>query len=121
MANSRLIAAAGVASVGDNQTARAIAALRSARVLEDGSATFAEAFGTLAYRVGQDTTMALQRRESCAGVVRQIRNLREAVSGVSLDEEAALMLKFQRAYEANARYFQSVDAAIDILMQMVGG
>jgi flagellar hook-associated protein 1 FlgK len=120
-ADSRLIAAAGIASVGDNQTARAIAALRTARVLDNGSATFAEAYGTLAYRVGQDTAIARQQQESFAGVVREIRNLREAVSGVSLDEEAALMLKFQRAYEANARYFQSVDAAIDILMQMVGG
>ena len=33
----------------------------------------------------------------------------DSVSGVSLDEEAMLMLKFQRAYEANARFFSAVD------------
>ena len=120
-ANLRLIVAAGVPSVGDNQAARAIAALRDARTLDNGTATLSESFGTLAYRVGQDTSIAKQKHESCAGVVLEIRNLRESVSGVSLDEEAAQMLKFQRAYEANARYFQSVDAALDILMQMVGG
>ncbi|RPJ59695.1 MAG: flagellar hook-associated protein FlgK, partial [Acidobacteria bacterium] len=112
--------AAGSPSPGDNTTARAIAALRSARVLDGGTATFAEAFGSLVHQVGQDAATASDRRDGAAEVAREIRNLREAVSGVSLDEEAALMLRFQRAYEANARYFQSVEAALDILMQMVG-
>lgn len=119
-ADSRLVAAAGVPTVGDNQTARAIAALRDARTLDHGTATLAGSFGALAYRVGQDTATARQQQQSGADAVLQVRTLRESVSGVSIDEEAALMLKFQRAYEANARYFQSVDAALDILMQMVG-
>jgi len=116
----RMVAAAGSPSPGDNTTARAIAALRSARVLDGGTATFAEAFGSLVHQVGQDAATASDRRDGAAEVAREIRNMREAVSGVSLDEEAALMLRFQRAYEANARYFQSVEAALDILMQMVG-
>lgn len=120
-ADSRLVAAAGIPAVGDNQVARGIAALRNAPLLEAGTATFGESFGNLAYRVGEDGALALQRQASCTEVVREIRNLRESVSGVSLDEEAALMLKFQRAYQANARYFQSVDAVIGMLMQMVGG
>ncbi len=120
-ADPRRIAAAGVPSVGDNQTARAIAALRDSRTLDGGTATMVESFGNLAFRVGQDTATAQQQQQSAADAVLQVRTLRETVSGVSIDEEAALMLKFQRAYEANARYFQSVDAALDILMQMVGG
>jgi flagellar hook-associated protein 1 FlgK len=120
-ANARLVAAAGAPSAGDNQAARAIAALREARLLDRGTATLADGFGTLAYRVGQDTALAQQRQQSRSDAVLQIRTLRESVSGVSLDEEAAQMMKFQRAYEASARYFQSVDAALDILMQMVGG
>ena len=115
----RLIAAAGSPSPGDNSTARAIAALRSSRVLDAGTATFTEAFGSLVHQVGQDAATASDRRDSASEVAREIRNLREAVSGVSLDEEAALMLRFQRAYEANARYFQTVEAALDVLMQMV--
>jgi flagellar hook-associated protein 1 FlgK len=116
----RMVAAAGSALPGDNTTARAIAALRSTRVLEGGTATFAEGFAALVHEAGQDAATASDRRDGAAEVALEIRNLREAVSGVSLDEEAALMLRFQRAYEANARYFQSVEAALDILMQMVG-
>jgi flagellar hook-associated protein 1 FlgK len=119
-ANARLVAAATTAEAGDNGAARAIAALRGARVLDDGTATFAEGFGNFAYRVGADRALAMQREAGCAEAVRQVRNLRESVSGVSIDEEAALMMKFQRAYQANARYFQSVDAAIQTLLQLVG-
>jgi flagellar hook-associated protein 1 len=58
---------------------------------------------------------------SAAEVLRQVENLQDAVSGVSLDEEAADMLRFQRAYEANARFFRPVDETLDTtLMRMVG-
>lgn len=117
----RAVAAAGVSSGGDNQVARSIAALREGRVLSGGTATFIEAWSEIVYRVGQDSLAAQQERLSRAEIVQQVQALRDAVSGVSLDEEAVMMLKFQRAYEANARYFQSVDSTIAVLMEMIGG
>ena len=65
-------------------------------------------------------TVAKAERKSRGEIVLQIEALRDSVSGVSLDEEAANMLKFQRAYEANARFFMTVDSAIDTLINMVG-
>ncbi len=53
-------------------------------------------------------------------IVRQVQALRDSVSGVSLDEEAANMIRFQRAYEANAKYFITVNTAIDTLFSLVG-
>ena len=38
---------------------------------------------------------------------------------MSLDEEAAHLMRYQRAYEANARYFTTIVEAIDTLMEMV--
>jgi flagellar hook-associated protein FlgK len=38
---------------------------------------------------------------------------------VSYDEEAAHMMRYQRAYEASARYFQTILATLDSLMEMV--
>ena len=40
-------------------------------------------------------------------------------SGVSLDEEADAMMRFQRAYEANARYFQTVSGLLDTLIGLL--
>jgi flagellar hook-associated protein 1 FlgK len=58
-------------------------------------------------------------RKSRHDIVTTLTRLRDAVSGVSLDEEASTMLKFQRAYEANAKYFSVVSDMLDTLMGMV--
>jgi flagellar hook-associated protein 1 FlgK len=116
---SRLAASASTSS-GDNSNARAMAALRDARVMSGGTATMTDAWGQLVYQVGADSKSAQSEGRSRGEIVRQIELLREQVSGVSLDEEAMLMMKFQRAYEANARYFQAVDRALDTLIQALG-
>ncbi len=54
-----------------------------------------------------------------AEVLRQLQNLQDGVSGVSLDEEAADMLRFQRGYEANARFFTTVNQMLDTLIGMM--
>jgi flagellar hook-associated protein 1 FlgK len=43
----------------------------------------------------------------------------ELTTGVSIDEETAMLMRFQRAYEANARFFQITDDTLDLLMQLV--
>ena len=116
-ANADFVAAAGVgAPVGDNASARAIAALRHARVMP-GSATMTDAWGQLVYRVGRDTQSAKNEQQSREDIVNQVDALRDQVSGISLDEEAMHLLKYQKAYEANARFFRAIDQTLDVLLQ----
>jgi flagellar hook-associated protein 1 FlgK len=116
----RLVAAAGApGAAGDNANARALAALRDVPAV-GGTRTFEEAWAGLVTTVGRDTDMAAQASALRTEVVRQVLNLRDSVSGVSLDEEAADMLRFQRAYEANARFFKTVDETLTTLMDLVG-
>ena len=70
------------------------------------------------YRVGQDGATSKGEMESRGEVVRQIENLQDSVAGAPLDEEAAAMMRFQRAYEANARYFSVINSALDVLMNL---
>jgi flagellar hook-associated protein 1 FlgK len=119
-ADSRLIAAAGVNEVGDNTVAKGLANLRDALVLEGNSATLVDSWSHLAFRVGRDTRAAVDGLNAQSDIVEQIDALRDAVSGVSLDEEAVQMIKFQRAYEANARFFSTVDQTLSILFSIVG-
>jgi flagellar hook-associated protein 1 FlgK len=114
------IAASGSTGAGDNQTARAIAALRDTRVLNGGASTLLDSWNELVYRVGRDARAAIDEQRSRQEVVRQVDALRDQVSGISLDEEAMHLLKFQRAYEANARFFSVIDRTIDTLMQALG-
>lgn len=118
VANGNLIAAAATATPGDNQNARAISNLRQA-ALAGGTTNPVDTWGALIYRVGTDAKAATNDQAGRNEIVKQLQTLRDQVSGVSLDEEAANLMKFQRAYEANARYFSAVDASLNVLMQML--
>jgi len=49
-----------------------------------------------------------------------IDNRRSAVSGVSLDEEMANMIKYQHSYSASARMITAVDQMLEILITQTG-
>ena len=117
-ADARLVAAGNTTAAGDNDAARAIANLRQATVLNGNTATLSEGWGHFVYRVGRDAKSALDERDSRQEIVREVDALRDAVSGISLDEEAMNLLKFQRAYEANARFFQIIDQTLETMLQL---
>jgi flagellar hook-associated protein 1 FlgK len=119
-ADAALVAASSTGAPGDNQTARALAALRDANVLFGGTATFAEGWARLAYTVGADASAAQLQQASRGAVREEVERLRDQVSGVSLDEEAANLIKFQRAYEANAKFFATIDSVLETLMSLAG-
>jgi flagellar hook-associated protein 1 FlgK len=114
------IAAAQAALPGDNRTARALADVRDARVLDGGTATLTEGWSQLVYQVGRDVQTARSEQSVRDEVVAQTEALRDQVSGVSLDEEAMQLMKFQRAYEASARFFTVIDETLDILFGTLG-
>lgn len=118
-ADSRLVGASLSGTAGDNTVAKAIAGVRDARIV-GGTATLAEGWGQLVYQVGTETQTAQAQRKSRQEIVDQVEKLRDQVSGVSLDEEAAMMMRFQRAYEATAKYFSAVDQMLATLMRIVG-
>jgi flagellar hook-associated protein 1 FlgK len=114
------IAAGSVAVAGDNTAARQIAGLRDERVLNGNTATLGDGWGSLVYQIGNDSRKASDAADTQAQIVLQMDAMRDQVSGVSLDEEALNLLKFQRAYEANARFFSAVDDMLLTLMNAVG-
>jgi flagellar hook-associated protein 1 FlgK len=118
-ADNGRIAAAAAPLPGDNGTARAIAGLRTARVLNGNTATLNDAWAGFVYQVGADARAAANARDTQAAMVREVDAIRDQVSGVSLDEEALNLLKFQRAYEANARFFTTVDSMLVTLLNLV--
>ena len=113
----RLVVAAGAPVAGNNDIARAIAALQDTTVT-GLSARPVDAWGDFVYRVATDARSAQAAASGHDEVVHQLRTLRDQMSGVSMDEEAAMLMKFQRAYEANARFFQVADRTLEMLMEL---
>jgi flagellar hook-associated protein 1 FlgK len=119
LSDSQGVAGSATGAAGDNQIALAIAGLRNARVIGGNTETPADAWSNLVYEVGSDVSTARAVSSTREQVVRQLERLREQVSGVSLDEEAANLMRYQRSYEASARYFTTVVDTLDTLMSMV--
>src|SRR5262249_55230684 len=115
----KLVAASSTGTAGDNQTALAIAKLQSTGFVGANGATPSDAWSQLVYTVGQDTAAATSAQTNQQQVITQLTQLRDAVSKVSTDDEAAQLIKYQQAYLANARYFSVINNTLDNLMTMV--
>lgn len=96
-------------SPGDNRVAIAISKLQHERLMADGTATLEEDYLKTVGRVGLETGKANLDTEQSEGLLAQANSIRERISGVSLDEEAANMIKYQHAYEASAKVMQTAN------------
>ena len=83
----------------------ALAALASPQQKIDQvkGASYVEFYGGMAARAGRKLNDATSRQQVQQSSLAQSKELRQEMSGVSLDEEATILIQFQRAYEANAR------------------
>ena len=114
-----LLAAARNGAPGDNQTARSIAALESQAVASLGGTSLKDSYQAMVNQVGAATSTALTEAEA-AGVVREtLESQREALSGVSLDEEAVNLMRQQRAFQGAARVVSVIDELMRTILGMV--
>jgi flagellar hook-associated protein 1 FlgK len=103
-------------SPGDNRVAIAISKLQHERVAEGGQSTLEEYYLKTIGQVGLEAGKAQMDSEQTMGLLAQTRNIKERISGVSLDEEAANMVKYQHAYEASAKVMQAANEMFDTVL-----
>jgi len=103
---------------GNGDNARAIADIASARLL--GNFTLGEWYGSRVAQIGADAQTFREKAINQEATVQQLQNLRGAVSGVSLDEELAHMLQYQRSYQASARLLSTIDGLIGYMIETIG-
>jgi flagellar hook-associated protein 1 len=111
------IAAASASSPGGNGNALAVASLATAS--DDNGFTFSQAFGNLGQTVGTDVLNATNDQTEQQNLVTQAQAQRAAVSGVSLNTEAAKLLQFQESYTAVAKVVTTLNSLTDALMNMM--
>ena len=104
------------AGVGDNRNAQALLGLREAGVLEGGQRSLVQQSDTLLARVGGATAAAQTALESQTALLRSSEASLESVRGVNLEEEAANMLRYQQAFQANARVIQTANTTFQSLL-----
>jgi flagellar hook-associated protein 1 FlgK len=64
------------------------------------------------------TREAKVKMDAQGAVLKQAQAARESLSGVNLDEEAAEMLKFQRAYQASSKILEIGNQLFDTILSL---
>jgi flagellar hook-associated protein 1 FlgK len=105
-----------------NGTALALSALEKPQSAADeiGGESYTQYYGALAARVGNLLSNANNQLAVQQSAVAQAKSLQQQLSGVSLDEEATLMIQYQRGYEANARMLSVLDQLTQDTINILG-
>jgi flagellar hook-associated protein 1 FlgK len=114
------VAAASTSSAlpGDNTNALSIAGLSQTSISNLGSATFDEYYEGLVSSVGIMSKAAHDGLAYDDNMRFELQKKRDQVSGVSLDEEAADLIRYQRAYEAGARILKITDELMQTIINI---
>lgn len=105
--------------VSDNRNALLLAGLRTQLTLAGGNASYQDAYGQLVADVGSSTRQADIGRKAQETQLAQVKNARDAVSGVNLEEEAADLVRFQQAYQAAAQVIGIADKLFQSLLMAI--
>ncbi|HRE25729.1 MAG TPA: flagellar basal body rod C-terminal domain-containing protein, partial [Anaerolineales bacterium] len=117
---ANIAAASNPNAPGDGNNAVLMAELQRALTMSGGTATFTDAYAAQVGSLALETRNAETRYTDRQAVAAALDQQRQAVGGVSLDEEAANLMQTQKAYQAAARVLNAVDEMLDKLINGTG-
>ena len=118
-ANVKAISAGVSGVAGDGALASAISQLRNTPVAALNNQSLTDYYTGVVGQIGTDSSNAQTAVNTQTSVDTQIQNQISSVSGVSLDDEMANMLKFQRSYQAAARALSVFDQTTQDLINLI--
>ncbi|HNQ63733.1 MAG TPA: flagellar hook-associated protein FlgK [Syntrophorhabdaceae bacterium] len=93
-----------------------IAALMEKGLFDGNTSTFVDYTSTLTNKIGQLTKGAKDFAQYSEDTMNLMEKQREGISGVSLDEEMADLIKYQYAFQAASRLFTVADELFQTLL-----
>jgi flagellar hook-associated protein 1 len=116
----RRIAASISGASGDNAAALAMADLRDGNVAAGGATTIGDYYLSIISTLGVKAERNATESETTDSTLKALETQLESVTGVSLDEEAVNLIKFQQAFNAASRYITTVDSLVDRVINGMG-
>lgn len=104
---------------GNGENASAIARIRNALLMNSSTTSIDQFYQSVISQLGVDTAEANTFLDTNDSLIKQLNNQIQSISGVSIDEEMAELIKAEHAYSAAAKYMQVVKRTLDILMSIV--
>ena len=110
----------GLADASDARAAVEIASIRNTKVMIGTERTFDDFFADTVTEVGLKGEQAQNQLASQNKIMGDLRDMRDSISGVNIDEELADIIKFQHGYNAAARFVSVQDRLLDTLINRLG-
>lgn len=114
----KLQGSSSATEVSNNDVLRSIAALSTKTVTNLSGMTFSENYGNTVSRFGQDLALATSQLNDQQTVQKMLEKQRESIMGVSVDEEVANLVIYQRAFQASARLLSTMDDLMQDVLNM---
>jgi len=111
-----LVAASSDGTPGSNGNLAVLSAVHGQPVAN--GQTPLDFYSGIVFKVGNDTSNTFADVASSDLILRQLQDQHGSISGVSLDEEAANLIKYQTAYQAAARVVSTVNALLDVAVNL---
>lgn len=108
------------ANPGNGEGALAIAAIRNTAVMVGRLGTFDDYFADAVGRIGMLGEQSRDALETQNQIMKQLKDMRQSISGVNVDEELSNMIKYQHGYNAAARFITTVNSMLDTLINRMG-
>ncbi len=116
MTGDRFVIDGNADGIGNNEALLKLVALEEDKLMP-GNLTMTEAYIEKVNDVGNLAQQAKISKDALEVVYNQAVDARDGISGVSLDEEAADLVRFQQAYQANAKVMQVANDLFDAILQ----
>ena len=111
--------AASLGGIGeDSGNAERLAAFLDQPLESAGNASLGDLYNQLLNEVTQGSSIAQSVAEGFRVFEGTLEGQSQAVSGVSIDEEAIKMITLQRIYQASAKYIQTITELLDLLVNL---
>ena len=104
-------------AAGDNVVGNRLVGLKESKIL-DGRASFTQFYADMVGGFGSQVVRAEHVNEAEEILVKDLQDRREAVSGVSLDEEATNLMRWQANFAASSKLITTVDEMLDTVLSM---
>ena len=100
----------------DNRNALMLAGLQTANVMANGSTSYQGAYSQIVSDIGNKTRELEVTSKAQASMLEQTIETQQSLSGVNMDEEAANLIRYQRAYQAAGKALQIANTMFDTIL-----
>jgi len=121
LANDPAMLATGRGNIpGSNTNAQALSLAGSAAASQLGGKSLTDYYANYITSLATQAKSASDNNTAQTTIQQSLQAQQQAISGVSMDEEAINLTKYQRAYEGSAQFINVVNQLMQTLLTMIG-